>query len=165
MSKSKICRTCKVNYPYKAFYMNSRSKDGKDSQCKFCKQKYEKNRIANKTPVKENTCTECNKTKPSTEFHKNKNKDKGIESRCKSCRNQIIVEKRFGLEKGQLKKMKKLVDHKCEICNNKLPLAVDHCHKNGHIRGLLCVNCNNGLGRFKDNVQYLRNAIKYLEEK
>ncbi len=165
MSKSKICRTCKVNYPFKAYYMNSRSKDGKDSQCKFCKQEYEKNRVEGKSPVKENTCTECKIIKPASEFHKNKNKCKGIESKCKSCRNIIIVEKRFGLEKGQLKKMKEQVDFKCEICYNELPLAVDHCHKQGHVRGLLCSNCNNGLGRFKDNIDYLKNAIKYLEER
>lgn len=60
--------------------------------------------------------------------------------------------------------MKEHVDFKCEICHNKLPLAVDHCHKKGHVRGLLCNNCNNGLGRFQDNKEWLKNAIKYLEK-
>lgn len=60
----------------------------------------------------------------------------------------------------------------CAICGKeetavikgkKLFLAVDHCHIKGHIRGLLCRQCNVGLGNFQDNLTYLRNAIKYLE--
>ena len=54
----------------------------------------------------------------------------------------------------------------CFICGNECPsgrsLAIDHDHKLGHIRGLLCVNCNKGLGNFKDNVQLLSQAIQYL---
>ncbi len=61
----------------------------------------------------------------------------------------------------------------CAICNqpetafmkNKIMyLAVDHDHKTGKIRGLLCSNCNNGLGRFYDNVELLQNAIGYIEK-
>ena len=58
----------------------------------------------------------------------------------------------------------------CEICgkgfeDNGKALAVDHCHSNGHVRGILCEVCNKGLGHFKDNVDVMKNAIKYLEEK
>jgi hypothetical protein len=41
-------------------------------------------------------------------------------------------------------------------------LAVDHCHENGTLRGLLCANCNNGIGRFGDNEVTLRRAADYL---
>lgn len=56
---------------------------------------------------------------------------------------------------------------KCEICKihqNELnkKLSVDHCHKTGKIRGLLCNQCNTGLGMFRDNIQLLIGAIKYL---
>lgn len=56
---------------------------------------------------------------------------------------------------------------KCAICGthqSKLPrnLAVDHNHNTGKIRGLLCFNCNYGLGRFHDNIDHLKNAITYL---
>lgn len=55
----------------------------------------------------------------------------------------------------------------CSICgiseyeNNK-KLAIDHCHKTGIVRGLLCNNCNHGLGKFKDSIQLLSKAIDYL---
>lgn len=60
----------------------------------------------------------------------------------------------------------------CAICkqlasgmlNSRARLAVDHCHTTGKIRGLLCGGCNVGLGHFKDNPEYLANAIEYLKE-
>ena len=60
----------------------------------------------------------------------------------------------------------------CGICGGqgfelspgqRLLLVIDHCHKSGAVRGLLCHNCNRGLGLFKDNVESLKNAIIYLE--
>jgi hypothetical protein len=62
----------------------------------------------------------------------------------------------------------------CKICGNKethkgamgrpKPLCVDHCHATGKVRGLLCNDCNQVLGRAKDNTETLKKAIKYLKE-
>lgn len=43
-------------------------------------------------------------------------------------------------------------------------LAVDHCHKTKKVRGLLCFNCNQALGRFQDSMENLRRALAYLEK-
>lgn len=55
----------------------------------------------------------------------------------------------------------------CAICRTQEWGAkgpqVDHCHTNGHVRGLLCNNCNNGLGRFKDDPARLLAAAAYLK--
>lgn len=42
-------------------------------------------------------------------------------------------------------------------------LAVDHDHQTGEVRGLLCSDCNTGIGKLKDDPEVLRNAADYLE--
>lgn len=42
-------------------------------------------------------------------------------------------------------------------------LSVDHCHTSHSVRGLLCTNCNNGLGRFGDDPEVIRSALAYVE--
>lgn len=53
----------------------------------------------------------------------------------------------------------------CAICKesfDKLEVEVDHCHKTGIIRGLLCGKCNRGLGQFDDDIKKIQGAIDYL---
>lgn len=52
----------------------------------------------------------------------------------------------------------------CAICGNPngKKLHVDHDHKTNKVRGLLCGNCNKGIGLFKDDITLLDKAIKYL---
>jgi hypothetical protein len=42
-------------------------------------------------------------------------------------------------------------------------LAVDHCHRTGGVRGLLCFNCNIALGKFGEDIERIRRALAYLE--
>ena len=61
----------------------------------------------------------------------------------------------------------------CAICGGiqtgrgraKNTLAVDHNHETGAIRGLLCTNCNTGIGNLRDNIDLLQKAIQYLRER
>lgn len=57
----------------------------------------------------------------------------------------------------------------CLICNNpethKPRLSIDHHHETGRVRGLLCHNCNAGLGHFKDSIEVLQSAINYIKDK
>ena len=63
----------------------------------------------------------------------------------------------------------KITGGKCEICHKPLILAkgkyaIDHCHKTGKIRGVLCQQCNQGLGCFQDDVVLIQDAIQYLRK-
>lgn len=46
-----------------------------------------------------------------------------------------------------------------------MTLFVDHCHDKKKVRGMLCNNCNTGLGYFKDDTTRLQRAIDYLNGK
>ncbi len=57
----------------------------------------------------------------------------------------------------------------CAICKRHQSeftksLFIDHCHKTNKVRGLLCHNCNIGLGSFKDNIELMKNGINYLNK-
>jgi hypothetical protein len=68
-----------------------------------------------------------------------------------------------GLNAVESLRLKKEVGS-CEICGltDISLLRIDHDHADGSLRGILCNNCNVGLGLFKDDLKLLRNAIKYL---
>ena len=50
----------------------------------------------------------------------------------------------------------------CLICSRAPAVHVDHDHATGAIRGMLCFNCNGGLGQFKDDIDVMVRAIDYL---
>lgn len=77
------------------------------------------------------------------------------------------LRKKFGISQLQYESLSQEQNHVCFICRDvddfSDVLAVDHCHKNGHVRGLLCRNCNRALGQFQDNVEFLERAVVYLK--
>lgn len=82
-------------------------------------------------------------------------------------RNQKL-KKNYGITIDQYDAWNEAFGKVCHLCDQKCPtgrrLAVDHDHKTGLIRGLLCINCNKGIGNFKDNQQLLLKAIQYLKD-
>jgi nitrate/TMAO reductase-like tetraheme cytochrome c subunit len=97
--------------------------------------------------------------------YRGKNPDKLRNYRWKS---------RYNITPERYDEMVKIQNNRCAICGNEesakhnttkkvQKLAVDHCHSTGKVRGLLCLDCNRGLGKFHDDIQRLENAIKYLK--
>lgn len=124
-------------------------------------------------------CKKCGETKPLTDFHVKRARKDGRSSTCKSCVNShkraydpdknrdSKLRRAYGISLGDYKVMLEAQGGRCAICkgtegaNGKL-MAVDHCHTSGKVRGILCSHCNRGLGFFKDNIESLKAAIKYL---
>ncbi len=78
---------------------------------------------------------------------------------------RISVEKYFELfeqQKGVCKICNKFPNDK-NVAGNKRRLAVDHCHETKTIRGLLCSSCNIAVGGFRNNIDIMKSAIKYLK--
>jgi hypothetical protein len=79
---------------------------------------------------------------------------------------------KYGLNEDDFLNMLEYCNNSCEICEKKFTsdsryttACVDHNHSNGHVRGLLCHQCNKALGGFKDDVKLLNRAVVYLESK
>lgn len=76
--------------------------------------------------------------------------------------------KSYGLTPQQFDAMLEAQGGRCAICGTDKPskrdatFRIDHCHKSGAVRGLLCMACNSGLGMFRDHVPALMAAIEYL---
>jgi len=73
----------------------------------------------------------------------------------------------YGITIDQYESMMSSQNGVCFICKNKCKtgkrLCVDHCHKTGKVRALLCTNCNTGIAHFKDIPELLRTAANYLD--
>ena len=83
------------------------------------------------------------------------------------------LKSRYGITRAEYNRILRTQGGVCAICstpprgldkrgNRERALAVDHDHLTKKIRGLLCVLCNSGLGRFGDNPLLLRRALEYL---
>lgn len=85
----------------------------------------------------------------------------------KTCLESITY-KRHGLSVKEQRRMRIKAGGCCAICNKheskcKRQHAIDHCHKTGAIRGILCAKCNIGLGYFGDSLEGINRAVRYLE--
>jgi len=71
----------------------------------------------------------------------------------------------MGVPNEKALEIAEMVGTTCEICKSPTgpSFHIDHCHKTGKYRGLLCSNCNSGIGLFGDNPERLRAAAEYLE--
>lgn len=119
-------------------------------------------------------CPKCKETKSVTEFYRDNKAACGYQGHCKSCRYGVQASKEYHREYNLKRKYDITVeeysklfedqDGRCAICTrtSELQLCVDHDHATGDIRGLLCRECNFGLGKFGDSIETLTAAIAYL---
>jgi len=127
-------------------------------------------------------CPCCDKTKPLSEFGKDQQNLTEIRRYCKDCESEksktqytkhlrrvksTRLKYRFGISMDDYDKMLTEQNSVCKICKRTPTpgnlLSVDHNHATEHIRGLLCQNCNAGLGMFQDDPEILERAIRYLK--
>ena len=113
-------------------------------------------------------CTKCNEEKGKNEFYL-KDRNGRRDTTCKACRIIAQREKTLGVTQEQYLQMFTNQRGRCGICDKRLyskrykAFAVDHCHTTGRIRGLLCHQCNTGLGLFKDDPVALQRAIEWTK--
>lgn len=114
-------------------------------------------------------CKLCEIEKPLEEYYFRKESDKH-RNECKECIIERGRVRNMGVSNYDYEKMFIKQEGQCKICECKLnssrytKFAVDHDHKTGIIRGLLCVNCNTALGLFKESIHRMKKAIDYLTQ-
>lgn len=128
-------------------------------------------------------CRMCGETKPVSDFYLMATGY--LDPRCRPCctirraeyRNRTRVEhiryrrkrnlKRFGITEGDYQAMLVKQGGGCGICKKPISwgsrrLSVDHCHKTGAVRGLLCSACNTSIGQMDESLSRLQQAMDYL---
>jgi hypothetical protein len=90
-------------------------------------------------------------------------KKKKYASKEYKARRTDSLRRLYGITHDDYERMYRDQDGCCAICSEQHPvLDVDHCHRNGDVRGLLCQKCNKALGLLKDDVGLLQAAADYL---
>lgn len=78
------------------------------------------------------------------------------------------LKKKYGLTQERFDEMLRAQSGKCAIggepFSKSLTPVVDHCHATGKVRGLLCKNCNTGIGMLKDRPENFIAAFNYIED-
>lgn len=132
-------------------------------------------------------CTKCKVSKSETEFYSNKKNRDGITSVCKQCSDAYtkewsknnkekynVIQKRsrlfryYGVTLEWFYTTLEEQDFSCAVCGIEKcttgrEFSVDHCHKTGEVRGILCHSCNVALGHVGDSVERLTQLIAYLD--
>lgn len=187
------CRDCGLVKPILDFHTSPRRKYGRGSYCQLCynersKKSYRKRmlelhgrevREVIKPPDGFRRCPDCDTVKPLEAFPLNKGKASGYDRYCLPCHNkrcaankiknhgstrQYHLKRRYGMSQVDFERLLALQGGGCAICGAPGAEHVDHDHRTGNVRGILCFNCNGGLGQFKDDVVTMRKAIDYLKE-
>ncbi|MBP7709873.1 MAG: endonuclease VII domain-containing protein [Rickettsiales bacterium] len=131
--------------------------------------------------MKGKICTKCGCEKPISYFHKMRDTKR---SDCKECRNSYLREwsrknpekkreqkyrTRYGITLKQYEELLALQNHTCAICGkgehvrkNDKYFLVDHCHKTGEVRGLLCHRCNQAIAQLNEDPSSSLRLIKYI---
>jgi hypothetical protein len=178
----KKCSKCREFKDASLFGKLKTSKDGYHSHCKFCiSQYYRNNKYLKKVDKDGNIiCRHCNKYfKEEDMKFAGTNKNSKRFTYCKECYRVIANAdsiKRYGISVKQYSDLLHDQEYKCKICKVSIDdisrrLSVDHDHGccpvmkscGKCIRGLICNNCNMGLGYAKDSKDILNSMINYLD--
>lgn len=113
--------------------------------------------------IKLSICNRCHQPKPTKE----KRILRTVEEVKLLYKNQRFT-KKYSITLDDYKQILEKQNGVCGVCKQSEPsgrmLAVDHDHETGKVRGLLCTRCNILLGYCKDDINILKNAIKYLQK-
>lgn len=109
-------------------------------------------------------CCRCKRILDVAAFGRNRSEKDGLQPRCKTCSRIAKQAHLNGLSADEYEALIAGQDRRCKICGHQPPrgLVVDHDPRTGQVRGLLCNECNTGLGFFEDSADRLKAAAAYV---
>ena len=154
----KQCRKCKKELPESEFTPDKARSGGLKSKCRKCnaevrRERYHENRIEIAKSQRE-YMVEYKKKNPNA---------------IPDIMREYHLKKTYGITVDRYNEMFIAQQGKCAICGRhqsefKNSLCIDHNHKTGKVRTLLCIGCNYFVGRIENNIELVRQIIKYVEE-
>ena len=137
------------------------------------------------------TCTKCGELKQISEFNPRYDGTDKVYPSCRLCQQikqteyqkakraadpegeakkqrEAQIKYKYGITPDQYEEIFESQDYKCAICGTEecasgKSFSIDHDHKTGEVRGILCMDCNVSLGKLKDDPELFRKAAEYLE--
>jgi hypothetical protein len=115
----------------------------------------------------EKQCSICKKIQSSQNFNPSKSQKSGLRSECKDCTSKRNIESYYrlgwGMTLAEVNTLKEKQSHRCACCEIQPPkLVIDHNHKTGIIRELLCEDCNKAIGYLRDSEEKASKVVIYL---
>ncbi|MFE9997827.1 endonuclease VII domain-containing protein [Streptomyces avermitilis] len=127
----------------------------------------EKVRPKVEVPEGHKLCLKRGGVEPCSAWRRDATASDGLSARCKACRavegRAGRLELQYGLTEAERDETVASRMGICVICLKAPAAHVDHCHKTGRVRGVLCFNCNSAIGKLGDDPDAVRRAAAYLE--
>jgi hypothetical protein len=163
--QEKYCARCETRKPLTEWGRDSRAKDGLKSWCKACTNSARK-QTGQVVRPSEKLCVACKTVKSITEFHSSRFHSDGVQGYCSECAYWKRAQHRYGITKDGYADLMRKQNGSCAICSEYSAerLCIDHDHKSGRVRGLLCQQCNHAIGKMRDNPLLLIAGAEYLRK-
>lgn len=180
----KRCTLCGEWKPATDFYRASAATDGLQARCKGChaarvrayRHRLKRLNSGRQLPSDyKKRCPRCELIKSAAEFHRNASSRDGLHWVCRECNKkkggygkQLEQRRRFrvyDITGDEVEALLRHQEHSCAICRVAFvgtEFHIDHCHRSGDVRGLLCSRCNTALGLLKDDPVRMASAVRYL---
>ena len=149
--ESKVCKECKVDKPLSEYYTWPQDRTKYRGKCKACIAEY------NKAYLNENHDVIRAKQLVYNEANRHRTRERGLQ-------------RNYGMTQADFDSMLEAQNGKCKICHRSAEeaqcrhgvLHVDHDHKTGEVRYLLCDRCNRTLGLLEEDVELMEAMIEYV---